>query len=620
MIKKSTITDSLSKKPAIILPLLLLSLALVFTLNVKDVSAAPGDTIYVNGSGGNDLWNGQSATHTTGTIGPKKSIKNATDTVNKGGTINIANGVYSGAKNTNIIINTNMGIKGQSLKGTIINGTGNNWILYIATGVHATISNLTLTNGNMNAGGAIYNSGTLTVTRINLSHNSVNNGVGGAILNVGNINLTDCNFGGNTAAIGAGGAITNEGIMALTACNFINNSAKNGAGGAITNEAALNVTDSYFKGNTASYGGAIYNYGGDLTVTNSTFYRNVATNNPGGAICNVGGTFTVKQSSFTGNEAIAGGAIYSNTANPKLKDSTFTDNGKMNGSGGAIYLYSGNLTVTRCNFTSNTASQGGAIENGDKLTVKNSNFTNNIVTAIGGAIINDYMSVLNITDSTFTNNHEPYYGGGGGAIYNGGTTYIHFSRLVGNTASLANAILNDGGILDASYNWWGSNNPDFSTLIVGNSTYIPWLYLTFTTAPNKIPEGSTSTLTASFNQVSDGKTVKSINPSMGHIPDGTPVTFTTDLGNVGGKSVVKYTINGIATAILNANEGPGIANLTATADNETLNNTVTITPTANSNTTISSNTIGMQRTGLPLAPLAIAVFSILGGLTVNKKK
>ena len=74
------------------------------------VAAAPGDTIYVNGTSGNDDWDGQSAVFTSGTNGPKLSIKNATKTVNAGGTVKIANGQYTGVNNTQIIINKNMNI------------------------------------------------------------------------------------------------------------------------------------------------------------------------------------------------------------------------------------------------------------------------------------------------------------------------------------------------------------------------------------------------------------------------------------------------------------------------------------------------------------------------------
>ena len=68
-------SNSLFKRTTILLPLLLLSLALVFTVSVKDVSATPVDTIYVNGSSGNDAADGSTW------ILAKKSIQNATGNV-----------------------------------------------------------------------------------------------------------------------------------------------------------------------------------------------------------------------------------------------------------------------------------------------------------------------------------------------------------------------------------------------------------------------------------------------------------------------------------------------------------------------------------------------------------
>ena len=74
----------------------LIGLVFIFSYGIGNAAAASGDTIYVNGLSGQDNWDGQFAVW-NGTSGPKASIKNATGTVNNGGIINIADGVYSGA-------------------------------------------------------------------------------------------------------------------------------------------------------------------------------------------------------------------------------------------------------------------------------------------------------------------------------------------------------------------------------------------------------------------------------------------------------------------------------------------------------------------------------------------
>ena len=155
----------LKQNKYLLFAMVLIGLAVIFSYSMGDVSAASGDTIYVNGSSGNDDWNGESATYQSGIIGPKYSIKNATGTVNTNGQINIANGQYTGIDNTQITINKNMTINGESQTETIINGTGTNWIFQIQHGIFVTINNLTLTNATKTGnGGAINNEGSMTIT------------------------------------------------------------------------------------------------------------------------------------------------------------------------------------------------------------------------------------------------------------------------------------------------------------------------------------------------------------------------------------------------------------------------------------------------------------------------
>ncbi|MDZ4172054.1 MAG: hypothetical protein U1C19_07785 [Methanobacteriaceae archaeon] len=442
-----------------LLPVLLLTLVLVFAVGIGDVSAAPGDTIYVNDTGGDDDNDGSDWSTA------KKTIKNATGSVNVNGIVNIANGQYSGTSNTGITIDKNMTINGESQTGTIINGTGINWIFHVNQGINFTLRNLTITNATRDYGGAINNDG--------------------------NLSVTGCSFTSNTAQ-DYGGAIYHEsGILSVIDCSFTGNTANRG--GAIINYGSASVTDSSFTGNTANHGGAISN-GAILSVTDS---------------------------SFTSNSAISyGGAIYN----------------------GAI------LSVTGCSFTGNTANRGGAIINYDSLSVTGCSLMGNTAQYSGGVIYN---------------------------VNDGGSVTANFNRIVNNSPT---AIHNGDGSFDAEYNWWGSNNPDFTTLIVGNVDYNPWLYMTLQSNPNTIVQGKTSTLTASFNNAFDGTTVTPLNPVDGHIPEKTPVTFNTDLGSVGSKTINKETKDGVATATLTADETAGIAHVNAVTDSQTVNANVTINP------------------------------------------
>ena len=265
-------------KDHLMLGLFLIFLTIIFSYGVGNVSAASGDIIYVN-THGNDSWNGQSSLW-DGVNGPKLSIKNATGIVNKRGTVNIANGRYSGAKNTKIIIYKDMIIKGQSKTSTIINGTGYNWIFQIKPGINVAISNLTMINGtSAKGGGAITNYGTLTLKSSYFISNTAYGG--GALINYinGNLTVKDCTFTSNKATFG--GAIENAGKMNVTGGEFRGNRAIDG--GAIDNADTLTVTKSKFTDNHATEdGGAISNYEGDLYLHFNKIVRNNAPH--GGAV------------------------------------------------------------------------------------------------------------------------------------------------------------------------------------------------------------------------------------------------------------------------------------------------------------------------------------------------
>ena len=354
---KKTRKHVITNKTKFTIPILLLSLALVFTCCVQDVSAAPGDTMYVNGSSGNDTNDGYSW------ITAKLSIGNATGTVNENGAVNIADGTYTGENNTNININKNMTIKGQSQQNTIINGTNTAQIFTIATGKNVTIQNLTLTNGHGNFGGAIFNDGTLTVTNSTLIGNTAS--WGGAINNnFGTLTVTNSTLNNNAASYAAayGGAIYNlSGNLTVTNSTLNNNTAN--CGGAMYSwYGTLTVTNSTLIGNTASWGGAINNNFGTLTVTNSTLNNNAASYAAayGGAIYNQYGTLTVSNSTLTGNTANCGGTIYSWYGTLTVTNSTLNNN-TVYGDGGAIYNDGGDATVNFNRIVGNTAPIGSAI-------------------------------------------------------------------------------------------------------------------------------------------------------------------------------------------------------------------------------------------------------------------
>jgi hypothetical protein len=135
-----------------------------------------------------------------------------------------------------------------------------------------------------------------------------------------------------------------------------------------------------------------------------------------------------------------------------------------------------------------------------------------------------------------------------------------FNRIVGNGTGVSNS---GAATVDAHNNWWGCSlgpaHPGCDDA-TGAVTTDPRLILRVAASPTSTT--STSTITANLNRNSNGQNVS----SLGHIPDGTPVSFSTNNGLL--TSTSEVTVNGVATTTLKANGNTGPAKVTATVDNQ----------------------------------------------------
>lgn len=409
-IKRQIITNDTK----ILIPLLLLILALVFTFCVSDVAAAqagsdnatvPSDNLTVSQTTSN------SSSSTTGNLSNSSDSKNQTlpDPVIYNGGVPVSRGGQLAGYNWGTIQNAiNAAQSGDTIMledGATFNEYGliisKNLDFRVFNNGHATI------NGGNNGIIFTINSGVV----VNMYNLTIINGYGtycgGGILNMGTLTVNNCTFSGNSAS-DYGGAIENYGgTMTVTGCTF--------------------------TGNTAdANGGAIENcYGGSLTVNNSTFIGNTAVGKTpysdgyGGAIDNYYSTAWVNNCIFRSNSAHYGGAIFNDVSTLHVMGGTFTGNNA--GYGAGIYNYYGTADVT------------------------GSHFTGNSVTGDGGAIEN-YGGTMTVTGCTFTGNNA---GANGGAIFNYiGSAEVHFNRIVGNSNY---SIYSNGGSVNAENNWWGTN-------------------------------------------------------------------------------------------------------------------------------------------------------------------
>ena len=255
-------------------------------------------------------------------------------------------------------------------------------------------------------GGAITNYyGILNINNINLNYNYA--GSGGAIRNFyGILNINNANLTHNTAAY-SGGAIANDndGILNINNTNLFHNNA-NESGGAIYNGVSnLNIIGSNINNNTSRWrGGAIYNRG-DLIIIDSNITDNTATLG-GGAICHEYHTLNITDSNLNYNTAKYGGAVYSEEDYSIYYDLTITSSNLQYNTanyGGAIYVHKCNLNIENSNLTHNNATEGGAIYQGySTLNITDSNLNYNTATDDGGAIRS--LDAVNITNSNLTHN------------------------------------------------------------------------------------------------------------------------------------------------------------------------------------------------------------------------
>jgi hypothetical protein len=348
-----------------------------------------------------------------------------------------------------------------------------------SSSTNVSLSGLTIEHGGNTAqGGAIDSAGTLHLSDCDLNYDTVNGGgKGGAIFNAGTLDVSDGSFSnystGDNDLATDGGGIYNTGTLTITGSIFHTSTgpATPGSGGP-----------------GAGDGGAIYNDGGDVTVS-STSLAHSSAGNSGGEIYNASGDVTITSSDLSDSDAGqprvpgAGGAIY-NAGTVDIRTSTLDDDtagwdgdrGSGTTAGGAIFnlgtlsisdttLANDHTTTPGGNTEDRGPSDGGAIADLGSLTVQGSTFSTDYSGAGGALYVDGPGTNATVTTSTFSANVAAT----GGAVYAAAVTSISSSTLADNEATLAGVTASygppDGG---AIYN--GSGNSSAAQTTIANST------------------------------------------------------------------------------------------------------------------------------------------------------
>ena len=220
-------------------------------------------------------------------------------------------------------------------------------------------------------------------------------------------------------------------------------------GGAIyARNGSVSISNSTLSSNIASNeGGAIYAYGGSvsISISNSTLSSNIASND-GGAIYAFSGSVSISNSTLSNNSADSGGAIYAyrgSSVSISISNSTLSSNIASN-EGGAIYAFSGSVSISNSTLSNNSANSGGAIyAYGGSVSISNSTLSGNSVSFEGGAINAQSISNTSISNSTLSGNRASR---SGGAIFAAGFGYDGPSIIISNSTLSGNSAAFGGGV------------------------------------------------------------------------------------------------------------------------------------------------------------------------------
>ena len=183
----------------------------------------------------------------------------------------------------------------------------------------------------------------------------------------------------------------------------------------------IDIDGTKFVNNSALYGGAMFVWGSNYSISNSVFDNNSAfgkgnmtpNNNNGGALVVTQGNIpisgTIINSNFTNNKAQYGGAAWINEGTIDISNSNFINN-TATVEAGAIGFEPAytkiTATVYATNFINNTAGvDGGAIYSNGDLRISDSDFDNNKAQK-ADIIYSNINGLLNINGNNYSNYTE----------------------------------------------------------------------------------------------------------------------------------------------------------------------------------------------------------------------
>jgi uncharacterized repeat protein (TIGR01451 family)/CSLREA domain-containing protein len=344
-------------------------------------------------------------------------------------------------------------INGDGLTNTILDGNSNDRLFEIHPGAQATISGLTLQNGDPGTGAEgggikVDITGALTITQSAVLSNTAT--AGGGIQVDGTLTASEVSIQANT-----GGGIYNDGgTVTLTNVDITDNVA--GYGLRNQNLGWLSFSNGQVDGNPV---GGIYNTTSTANLSNLTII-----NNSGNGGVHSSGTvatsLTISQSTILTNTATLGGGVYS--AGIGAKANIYTTRIRGNNAitaGGGVYN-NGSMTIQDSTIDNNQSRSGGGIDtSGTSLSLINVTLSNNSAGDNGGGLHNRGTTTL--TNVTLVNNSADGPGTGGN-LFNDNAEIAILNTIIADAVLDGNCFNSEGFIHSLGHNLESEDTCEFS--------------------------------------------------------------------------------------------------------------------------------------------------------------
>jgi parallel beta-helix repeat protein len=258
---------------------------------------------------------------------------------------------------------------------------------------------------------------------------------------------------------------------------------------------------------------------------------------------------TIQSNSITGNR---NGIYLSGLSTNNYIFNNYIQNSTLYG----ISLSSRNNTITGNNISNNN--NGIMIDSHYNLISRNTLSNNRVYGIYMDGADNTYLYENTISYNNY------------GVYFFECTFEMHFNQIFGNQYGVYSDL---GGCLNATNNWWGTNNPTNTStnspadivIYDGVVTYDPWLVLNMTGSVIHVTKNSSSSsqITVDLTHNNHGDDTS----GSGTIPDGLPVNFTATVpASITSGATIK---RGKATVILTSSTSSGATIVTATTYNQT---------------------------------------------------